>query len=105
MTRDRLNELLSSALNETLDIVAKYSDADVRDVLERYTSIQSTLDYESRWWNEYTTVVQLSDTFISFTVASTTGDRSANECGYEPPNLLDDLTEVKAVTRTITVYE
>ena len=56
-----------------------------------------------RWWTETFRVVEIDGTLIGYEYATTTGDESAAEKGWE----FDPLTICKVVARevTMTVYD
>jgi hypothetical protein len=59
--------------------------------------------HSHRWWYEYFIVKEIDGMLIGFVNADTTGDESAEDKGWKFDE--DSICEVKAVERTITVYE
>lgn len=91
---------------QVVDREPSYSE--IMEFLTEEPELQNERVYESRWWDEYETVVKLpnleEDIFVLFTYAETTGDNSPSDCGYESPGI-GSLTQVfpKEITKVVYV--
>jgi hypothetical protein len=84
--------------------VASISDAMlVEHLLYEDEPVHTESAGSSRWWDNELRVLKYGDTYISCLGASTTGDRSPNEVGWEFD--WNSVEEVRPVEKTITVYE
>lgn len=58
---------------------------------------------QHRWWNEYRYTVQIAGMIIGYIDAEANRDESVEDLGYEFD--LSTICEMKAVEKTIIVYE
>ncbi len=77
------------------------SDQEAIDEIRESDVVYSRLDVERRWWHEYFTVVKIGDKYISFIEASTTGDRSPSEVGFD----FDPTTICEVVPKEVTIVK
>lgn len=77
------------------------TDQEAIDEIRESDVVYNSLTIERRWWNEYFTVVKIGDKHIGFVDASTTGDSSPSEVGFE----FDPSTICEVVPRTITTIK
>ena len=72
------------------------------EVLHNFKILYKDSGDEHRHWIEYAYVIKVRDTYIGFNNATTTGDMSAEEVGYDFDP--DSICEMERVERTITTY-
>jgi hypothetical protein len=73
------------------------------EIITEAKTIHSEVVDSRRWWDELFCVVEVNGMLIGYDGAKTTGDMSARECGWEFAQ--SSICEVKATSKTITVYE
>lgn len=77
---------------------------EVYDLLSDLKVVQRELVASSRWWDEYEIVVELEPSlFVSYIGASTTGDSSPWDVGWEKPSI-SNLKQVYPTIVTTTKY-
>jgi hypothetical protein len=71
-------------MNKALEFVKeKCQGEDIFDFLDNQKVIYTEQYNEHRWWDEILVVVNIDDYFIGFLSATTTGDSSPNDLGWE----------------------
>jgi hypothetical protein len=79
------------------------TNVDLLDELMCSTEVQSKIVDEARWWNEVEYVVNIDGVYVRYYGAETTGDRCAEECGYEQS--LDGLAIVEPYETIVIDYK
>ena len=80
------------------------TDEDLKEVLVECSKNLHREEFDRhRWWTLYKYVVEIDGMIIGYIDAETTGDDSPYDKGYEDGAY--DVKEMKAVPKTITVYE
>lgn len=78
---------------------------DIYELLSCAKEVQDQTVDESRWWNTHERVVELSPSlFVAYKYATSTGDSTPGELGWEYPSV-EDIQQVFPKTVTITTYE
>jgi hypothetical protein len=83
------------------------SDQEAIDEIRESDIIYRSLIIDRRWWNEYLTVVKIGDKYISFIEASTTGDKSPSEVGFDfdPTTICEVVPKEVAIVKFVKVDE
>jgi hypothetical protein len=77
------------------------SDQEAIDEIRESDIVYRSLIIDRRWWHEYLTVVKIGDKYISFIEASTTGDKSPLEVGFD----FDPTTICEVVPKEVTIVK
>jgi len=90
-----------AAFNETQGW--ETSDESIIDTIREAKEVFQGKSYPRRWWSEHLSVVEVNGMLIGFDDASTTGDDSPRDKGWEFDP--DSICEVRSREVTTTVYE
>ncbi len=83
---------------------ASVCDEDLYDILDGEKVVWTGDREEHRWWDTFTQVVEVDGMFIAFEAASTTGDESAENKGWEFDPAAVVECEPKEVRTVTTIY-
>jgi len=81
--KQEVKEILANAMDVDIDYFTEDNAGDIYEFLSCEVTVQSEVTLENRWWNDTEIVVQVGDFFIAYGDATTTGDRTPCEVGYE----------------------
>ena len=101
MKRERLIEILSDVDKEVSE---EYTDYDLIEYVTCLKEVQNKKIDEQRWWDINESVYEVKEgVYLKYFYASSTGDRTPIELGYEDRGL-DDIIEVQRKEIKTYVY-
>jgi len=101
MKRERLLEILSDADKEVSE---EYTDYDLIEYVTCLKEVQTQKIGEERWWDLNESIYEVKEgVYLKYFYASSTGDSTPSELGYEDGGL-DDILEVQRKEIKTYVY-
>lgn len=102
---DAVKNALAKELETTPDKITEAMSADIYEVLSCLKEVQREIYDNYRWWDTIEAVVELQPSlFVSYTYASSTGDSTPTDLGWERPPI-SEIHQVFPTTVTTTIYQ